>query len=70
MAIHKVIEVISESEKGWEDAARNAVADAAKTVRHIKSIYVKDMKGVVENNKIVEYRIILDITFEVEHGDL
>jgi len=70
MAIHKVIEVISESEKGWEDAARNAVADAAKTVRHIKSIYVKDMKGVVENNKIVEYRIIVDITFEVEHGDL
>jgi len=70
MAIHKVIEVISESDKGWEDAARKAVADASKTVRSIKSIYVKDMKGVVENNKIVEYRIIVDITFEVEHGDL
>ena len=70
MAIHKVIEVISESEKGWEDAAREAVADAARTVRNIKSIYIRDMKGVVENSKIVAYRVIAKITFEVEPGDL
>lgn len=47
MAIHKVIELISESDKGWEDAARKAVADAAGTIRNIKSIYIKDMKGIV-----------------------
>jgi len=70
MAIHKVIEVISESEKGWEDAARKAVADAARTVRNIKSIYIGDMKGMVENSKIVAYRVIAKITFEVEPGDL
>ena len=69
MAIHKVIEVISDSEKGWEDAARNAVADGGKTIRNIKSIYIKDMKGVVEDNKITHYRVIADITFEVKRGE-
>jgi len=69
MAIHKVIELISESEKGWEDAARKAVADAGKTIRNIKSIYIKDMKGDVEDNRIIHYRIIADITFEVKRGE-
>ena len=69
MAIHKVIEVISDSEKGWEDAARRAVADAGRTVRNIKSIYIKDMKGVVEDSKITHYRVIADITFEVKRGE-
>ncbi len=66
MAIHKVIEVISQSEKSWEDAAQNAVTEASETVRNIKSIYIKEMLGVVENNKIVQYRTIANITFEVE----
>ena len=69
MPIHKVIEVISESEKGWEDAARKAVTDAGKTVRNIKSIYIKDMKGIVNGNKITHYRVIADITFEVKRAD-
>jgi flavin-binding protein dodecin len=66
MAIHKVIEVISQSEKSWEDAAQRAVKDAAKSVRRIKSIYVKNMEGVVKDDKIVEYRINANITFELE----
>lgn len=66
MAIHKVIEVISQSEKSWEDAAQRAVKDAAKSVRHIKSIYVKNMEGVVKDDKIIEYRINANITFELE----
>jgi flavin-binding protein dodecin len=66
MAIHKVIEVLSQSEKNWEDAAQRAVVDAAKSVRGIKSIYIKNMEGVVRNDKIVEYRINANITFEVE----
>ena len=71
MAIHKVIELISESDKGWEDAARKAVADAAGTIRNIKSIYIKDMKGIVQDGKITSYRVIADITFEVKRaGDL
>ncbi len=66
MAIHKVIEVLSQSDKSWEDAAQSAVKDAAKTVKKIKSIYIKNMEGVVKDNKIVQYRVNANITFELE----
>jgi flavin-binding protein dodecin len=65
MAIHKVIEVLSQSDKGWEDAAQLAVKDAAKTINGIKSIYIKNMEGVVKDNKIVQYRVNANITFEL-----
>lgn len=66
MAIHKVIEVISQSDKGWEDAAQRAVADAARSLQNIKSIWVKNFEAVVRDNRIVEYRVNANITFEVE----
>jgi hypothetical protein len=66
MAIHKVIEVLSQSEKSWEDAAQLAVTDAGKTIKSIKSIYVKNMEGVVKDGRIVQYRLNASITFELE----
>lgn len=66
MAVAKVIELIAESSKGWEDAAQEAINEAAKTVRNIKTAYVKDMQAIVENNKIVRYRVNVQITFMVE----
>jgi dodecin len=65
MAIHKVIEVLSQSDKSWEDAAQLAVKDAASTLNGIKSIYIKNMEGVVKDNKIVHYRVNASITFEL-----
>jgi flavin-binding protein dodecin len=65
MAIHKVIEVISQSEKSWEDAAQRAVADAGKTIDHIKSVWIKNFEAIVRDNTIVEYRVNANITFEV-----
>jgi flavin-binding protein dodecin len=61
-----VIEVLSESEKSWEDASQRAVADAGKTVENIKSIWVKNFEAVVKDNKILEYRVNANITFEVK----
>ena len=61
-----VIEVLSQSDKSWEDAAQNAVNDAAKSVRGIKSIYVKELEAVVENNRVTQYRINAKISFMVE----
>ena len=62
----KVIEVLAESNKSWEDAAATAVAQAGRTVKGIKSIYIKDMQAKVENNKIVMYRINANISFALE----
>lgn len=59
----KVIEVLAESPKGWEDAAAVAVAKAAETMHGIKSIYIKDFQAEVENNKIINYRITAKLTF-------
>ena len=66
MAIHKFIEVIAQSDTSWEDAAQSAVKDASKTVKNIKSIWIKNAEGVVQKNKIVAYRVNAHLTFEVQ----
>ena len=66
MAIHKVIEVLSQSDESWEDAAQLAVKDASKTVKGIKSIYISHLQGDVEKGEIVRYRVNAKITFEVK----
>lgn len=63
MTMLKVIEVLAQSDKSWEDAAANAVKHAAKTVRDIRSIYIKEMEAVVDNGKITQYRINAKISF-------
>ena len=66
MAVVKIIELIGSSPNGWEEAAKNALAEAAKTIKNIKSIYVKRCNAKVENNKIVEYRAVVKIAFVVQ----
>ena len=68
MAVVKIVELIGSSPKDWEDATKNALAEAAKTVKNIKSVYVKSCKAKVENNKIVEYRANVKIAFIVERA--
>jgi hypothetical protein len=65
MTILKVIEVLTDSNKSWEDAAQEAIREAAKTVENIRSIYIKDFQAVVENNKITKYRVNAKISFEI-----
>jgi hypothetical protein len=65
----KVIELLAESDRSWEDAAQNAVMEASKTIRNIKSVYLKDMQAIVEDGRIVAYRINAKISFALEqHG--
>ena len=66
MTVVKVIELIGSSTVNWEDAAKNALAEAAKTVENIKSIYIKSCKAKVENCRIVEYRANVKIAFVVD----
>jgi dodecin len=66
MAVHKVIEVLAQSDKGWEHAVQEAVTEAGKTVRNIESVYMKEMTAKVEENLIVQYRVNVMITFMVD----
>ncbi len=66
MTMLKVIEVLAQSDKSWEDAAQQAINEATKSVRGIKSIYVKEMEATVEGNKIRNYRVNAKISFLLE----
>ena len=66
MTAVKIIELIGSSPNNWEDAVKNALTEAAKTVKNIKSVYVKSCKAEVENNKIAEFRAVVKIAFVVE----
>lgn len=67
MSIVKVIEVIASSEKSFDDAAQNAVNEAAKSVKNIKSVYIKEMNANVTDNKIVSYGVNAKISFTVDN---
>ena len=68
MSIAKVIEVISEGDS-VEGAVEAAVRDAGRTVREIKQVYVEGIQALVEDNRVVKYRINAKVTFVVEDGD-
>lgn len=65
----KVIEVLASSKTGWEDAAQQALKQAAKTLYNIRSIYIKDQSAKVVDSKIVEYRVTAMITFALGDAD-
>ena len=65
MAVVKVIEILAESEKSWEDATQIAVSEAAKTVHNIKSVYIENFQAIVDNDKVVSYRVDAKISFVV-----
>ncbi len=65
MAVLKVVEILSNSEKSWEEATKKAVKHASKTVKNIKSVYVKEQSAIVNNDEVTEFRVNLKITFEV-----
>lgn len=62
-SIAKVIEVIAESDKSWDDAAKNALREASRTIDDIREVWISSMKAIVEKNKIVRYRVTAKITF-------
>jgi flavin-binding protein dodecin len=65
-SIAKVIEVIAESEKSWDDAVNNCLAEVSTTVDDVKEIWVSSMKAIVEDKRVVRYRITANVTFLVK----
>jgi len=66
MAVIKIIEIMGESEDSWEAAAGEAVSEAAKTVKNIRSVYIKEHNATVSKGKIDRYRVTCKISFAVE----
>ena len=57
MSVLKVIEVLANSDKSWEDAARKAVKHAGKSVKNIRSVYINEQNAVVKGDEITEFRV-------------
>ena len=65
MSVLKVIELLANSSESWEDAAQNAVTEAAKSVKNIRSVYISEQSATVSDGKIADYRVNVRVTFEV-----
>ena len=66
MAVLKVIEILANSSKSWEEATEKAVEQASKSVKNIRSVYVNEQSATIKDGKIDEYRVNVKITFEVK----
>lgn len=66
MGVIKVIELVGNSKKSWEDAANQAVMTAAATLRGLTGADIQSMTAVVKDGKIVEYRATVKIAFMIE----
>ncbi len=67
MSVKKVIELMSESSKSWEDATEKAVEKASKSVKGLRSVWVKDFSVSVDSKgKIEKYRVTAKVTFEIK----
>ena len=66
MAVLKVIEIMASSEKSWEDAAQKGIKKASKTIKNVKSAWVKDQSVSVKDGNVAEFRVTLKLSFEVE----
>jgi flavin-binding protein dodecin len=64
----KIVELVGVSEESWSDAARNAVAEASKSIRGIVGVDVVRSSAVVDDGKITEYHANVKIAFPVERG--
>ena len=66
MAVVKVIELLGESEQGWEDASRKVVEEATKTLHGVTSVYIKEFQATVENDKVNSFRVDAKVSFKLE----
>lgn len=66
MGVLNTIDLEGASKESWGDAAREALREAAKTIRHIRKMDIISTECSVREDKIAEYRTAVRIYFEVE----
>jgi flavin-binding protein dodecin len=63
MSVAKIIEISAESPNSFEDAIREGIKRASKTIKNIKSAWVEDQSVEVEDDKVVNFRVHMKVTF-------
>ncbi len=68
-SVYKVIELVGTSNVSWEDAAKNAVETASKSLKNLRIAEVSELDMKIEDGKVVAYRARVTISFKYEHDD-
>lgn len=68
MSVTKVIEIVASSDKSFDDAVQQGLAEAAQSLRGISGIEIVNWTGDVENNQIVRYKVTMHVAFKIEHN--
>lgn len=63
MSVARVSEIIAMSKSGFDDALDQGIARAQKTLKNVKSMWIKDQSVEIEKGKIVGYKVSLKVTF-------
>lgn len=67
-SVYKIIELVGTSPKSWEDAAKNAVNIAGKTLKDLRIAEIAQLDMKVEKNKVVAYRARVKLSFKFQKG--
>jgi flavin-binding protein dodecin len=65
-SIYRITEIIGTSRTSWEDAARNAVETASKTLRDLRVAEIVKLDMVIEDGKVIAYRARVNLSFKYE----
>ena len=68
MSVAKITEIQSSSKKGFDEAIRAGIARADKTLRNLTGAWIKSQQVVIEKGKVVEYRVLMKVTFILTDG--
>lgn len=69
MTVIKVVEVVGESKSSWDDAVKDAVRQASKTVQNISGVEIYNLTGNVSGGDVIEYKANCKIAFPVSGTD-
>jgi hypothetical protein len=64
--VYKIVEIVGSSATGTDDAIRNAIATAGKTVRRIDWFEVVETRGHVSDGKVAHFQVTLKVGFRLE----
>ena len=67
-SIYKIVELVGTSDVSWEEAAKNAVETAAKTLKDLRIAEITKLDMKVENGKVSAYRARVNLSFKYESG--
>jgi len=68
-SVYKIVELVGSSSTSWEDAAKNAVETAAKTLKDLRIAEITQMDMKIENGKVTAYRAKVNLSFKYQSSD-